>query len=185
MLRYRLAHQDWQAGSNAPLQDAQRSVQVIRSRAAVDEIDPLWVLVMGFSSGARGAGTLQSAFDARLHEQVDEADARSARPDATALIYLVATMHPPFAHPGSRLNLLGKAPSPDEEAAWSNEQRVRPGQPPVFLMHAEDDEAVPVEDALMVYKALREAGVPVFMHLFETGGHGFGLRSIAGTPLEA
>ncbi|HAY08118.1 MAG TPA: alpha/beta hydrolase [Hyphomonas sp.] len=185
VLRYRLPHQGWQAGADAPLQDAQRAVRVIRSRAAKDGIDPSRVMVMGFSAGGHVAGTLQTGFDAHVYEPVDQADALSARPDATALIYPVATMHLPFAHPGSRLNLIGEAPSPDAEAAWSVDHRVRAGQPPVFLMHAEDDEAVPVENSLMVYEALREAGVPVSMHLFETGGHGFGLRGIAGTPLEA
>lgn len=184
VLRYRLPHQGWRAGPNAPLQDAQRAVRVIRGRAEVDGIDPSRVLVMGFSAGGHVAGALQTGFDAQVYEPVDQADALPARPDATALIYPVVTMHPPFAHPGSRLNLIGESPSSELEADWSIEQRVRPGQPPVFLVHAEDDEAVPVENSLIVYEALREAGVPVSMHLFETGGHGFGLRGIAGTPLE-
>lgn len=106
-----------------------------------------------------------------------------ARPDAAALIYPVATFTAPFAHPGSRGNMLGPAPPEAAIAAWSLETLVRPDMPPVFLMHAEDDTAVPVENALMLYDALRAAGVPAAMHLFEAGGHGFGLRGISGTPL--
>lgn len=184
VLRYRLPHQGWQAGPDTPLQDAQRAVRIIRSRASIDSIDPTRVLVMGFSAGGHVAGTLQTGFDAQVYDPVDATDMLSARPDATALIYPVVTMRAPLAHPGSRLNLIGEAPSPEREAAWSLESRIFPGQPPVFLMHAEDDKAVPVENAAMLYSALRAADVPVAMHLYETGGHGFGLRGIAGTPLE-
>ena len=121
-------------------------------------------------------------FDARLD---GIASSVSARPDAVALIYPVATMTRPFSHEGSRLNLIGAHPSPEAIASWSLETMVRGDMPPVFLMHAEDDAAVPVENALMLYDALRAANQPVAMHLFETGGHGFGLRGIIGTPLES
>jgi acetyl esterase/lipase len=184
VLRYRLPHQGWQAGPHAPLQDAQRAIRLIRSRASADGIDPARVLVMGFSAGGHLAGALHTGAEVSTYAPVDAADVLSARPDATALIYPVATMRLPHAHPGSRQNLLGDAPSPEAETAWSLESRIEAGQPPVFLMHAEDDTAVPVENALLLYDALRAADVPVEMHLFETGGHGFGLRGIAGTPLE-
>ena len=184
VLRYRLPHQGWTAGPEAPLQDAQRAMRLIRSRAAADGIDPGRVMVMGFSAGGHLAGSLATGFDAQVYEPVDAADALSARPDAAALIYPVATMTRPFAHEGSRLCLVGAVPSAEAVEHWSIESRVHAGMPPVFLMHAEDDPAVPVENALMVYAALRAAQVPAAMHLFETGGHGFGLRGIAGTPLE-
>lgn len=181
VLRYRLPHQGWAAGPDAPLQDAQRAMRVIRSRAAADGIDPARVMVMGFSAGGHLAGTLAMRFDASFG---DADDTVSARPDAAALIYPVATMTRPFAHEGSRLNLIGADPSPEVVSAWSLEAMVRPDMPPVFLMHAEDDPAVPVENALMLYEALRAANHPVALHLFEAGGHGFGLRGIKGTPLE-
>lgn len=184
VLRHRLPHQGWAAGPNAPLQDAQRAVRVIRARADGDGTDPAKVMVMGFSAGGHVAGTLATGFDTPVYAPVDAADQLSARPDAAALIYPVATMTLPFAHPGSRLNLLGPDPSPENVAAWSLEARVRPDMPPVFLMHAADDEAVPVENALMLHRALRAARVPVSLHVFEEGGHGFGLRGIIGTPLE-
>lgn len=185
VLRYRLPHQGWQAGSQAPLQDAQRAIRLIRARAATDGIDPARVMVMGFSAGGHLAGTLAMKFDLPVYAPLDAADALSARPDAAALIYPVATMSEPFAHPGSRLNMLGAYPPEDAVAAWSLETMVRPDMPPVFLMHAADDEAVPVENALILHAALRQAGVPVALHIFEAGGHGFGLRGIGDTPLRS
>lgn len=184
VLRHRLPHQGWAAGPDAPLQDAQRAMRVIRARAGLDGVDPARVMVMGFSAGGHVAGTLATGFDAPVYAPADAADGLSARPDAAALIYPVATMTLPFAHSGSRLNLLGPDPSPESVAAWSLETRVRPDMPPVFLMHAADDDAVPVENALNLHGALRAAGRPVALHVFEKGGHGFGLRGIAGTPLE-
>ncbi len=185
VLRYRLPHQGWQAGPDAPLQDAQRAIRLIRARAAEDGIDPARVMVAGFSAGGHLAGTLAMQFDKPIYAPVDAADAFSARPDAAALIYPVATMTEPFAHPGSRLNMLGEQPTPDSIAGWSLESMARPDMPLVFLMHAADDAAVPVENALILYDALRKAGVPVALHVYEAGGHGFGLRGIDGTPLQS
>lgn len=185
VLRYRLPHQGWQAGSDAPLQDAQRAMRLIRARAAADGIDPARVMVMGFSAGGHLAGTLAMKFDLPAYTPIDAADALSARPDAAALIYPVATLAEPFAHPGSRQNMLGDQPTPESIASWSLESMVRPDMPPVFLMHAADDAAVPVENALILHGALRQVGVPVALHIFEEGGHGFGLRGIADTPLRS
>lgn len=185
VLRYRLPHQRWQAGPQAPLQDAQRALRLIRSRAAADGIDPARVMVLGFSAGGHLAGTLAMKFDLPTYIPMDAADALSARPDATALIYPVATLAEPFAHPGSWQNMLGLDPAADAVAAWSLESMARPDMPPVFLMHAADDAAVPVENALVLHGALRQAGVPVALHVFEAGGHGFGLRGIEDTPLRS
>jgi len=185
VLRYRLPHQGWQAGPEAPLQDAQRAIRLIRARAATDGIDPARVMVIGFSAGGHLAGTLAMQFDLPVYAPLDAADDLSARPDAAALIYPVATMAEPFAHPGSRLNMLGAAPTPETIAKWSLESMARPDMPPVFLMHAADDPAVPVENALILHAALRQAGVPVALHIFEAGGHGFGLRGIEDTPLRS
>jgi acetyl esterase/lipase len=184
VLRYRLPHQGWAAGANAPLQDAQRAVRLIRARAAEDGIDPARVTVMGYSAGGHLAGLLATGFDAPVYPAGEAADFLSARPDGAVLVYPVATMARPFAHEGSRLNLIGADPAPEQVAAWSLESRVRPDMPPVFLMHAADDAAVPVQNALVLYEALLQARVPAALHVFESGGHGFGLRGIAGTPLE-
>jgi len=184
VLRYRLPHQGWSAGANAPLQDAQRAVRLIRARAVADGIDPARITVMGFSAGGHLAGLLATGFDVPVYPAQDTADALSAHPDGAVLVYPVATMARPFAHEGSRLNLIGLDPTPEQVTTWSLENRVRPDMPPVFLMHAADDEAVPVENALVLYDVLRRANLPAALHVFEAGGHGFGLRGIAGTPLE-
>ena len=183
VLRYRLPHQGWAAGPETPLQDAQRAMRLIRARAADDGVDPARVMVMGFSAGGHLAGLLAARFDAPVYEPIDTADTGSARPDAAALIYPVATFTNPYAHQGSRTNMLGESPSEVDIAAWSLENLVRPDMPPVFLMHAADDAAVPVENAIVLHSALRAEGVPVALHVFEAGGHGFGLRGIEATPL--
>lgn len=185
VLRYRLPHPGWAAGPDTPLQDAQRAIRVIRSRAAMDGIDPARVMVMGFSAGGHLAGSVATRFDAAVYDAADDADALSARPDAAALVYPVATLTEPHAHAGSRENLIGETPPGGLVEAYSLETLVRPDMPPVFLMHAADDAAVPVENALILYDALRAAGVPAALHVFEAGGHGFGLRGIEDTPLEA
>ncbi|MFN7054042.1 alpha/beta hydrolase [Hyphomonas sp.] len=185
VLRYRLPHQGWAAGPAAPLQDAQRAMRLIRSRAAEDGIDPDRVVVMGFSAGGHLAGLLATRFYEAVYAPLDRADSLSARPDGAALIYPVVTFTQPHAHAGSRTNMLGPEPSEAASASWSLETLVHPSMPPVLLMHAADDAAVPVENSLILHAALRVAGVPVALHIFETGGHGFGLRGLEGTPLAA
>ena len=101
------------------------------------------------------------------------------------LMYPVATMHPAFAHAGSREQLLGPAPTADQECRWSLEDNARADAPPTFLLHAGDDAAVPVENSLRLYDALRAAKVETEMHVFEEGGHGFGLRFTAGRSVAA
>src|SRR5581483_4198160 len=101
------------------------------------------------------------------------------------LMYPVTTMLGPVAHAGSRTELLGAVPSAADEAAWSLETMARPDAPPTFLVHAADDTSVPVENSLQLFAALRAAKVPVELHVFEVGGHGFGLRYAVGKPAAA
>ncbi len=112
----------------------------------------------------------------------DAADTLSARPMVAAPIYPVITMSAPHAHMGSRKELIGEHATPELEAAHSPERNVRKGAPPAFLCHAADDGAVPVENSVMLFTALRAAGVPAEMHVFTNGGHGFGLRQVVGKP---
>ncbi len=183
VLRYRLPHQGWAAGPDTPLQDAQRAMRLIRSRAGQDGIQANQIMVMGFSAGGHVAGSLALKFDQEVAPLSDSVDGLSAKPDLAVLMYPVVTMTEPFRHPKSRENMIGLSPSPAAIAAYSLETAARADAPPLFILHAGDDPAVPVENALMLYEAARRAKASVTLHLFEKGGHGFGLRGIAGTPL--
>ena len=183
VLRYRLPHQGWAAGPDTPLQDAQRAMRLIRSRVAQDGIIADKVMVMGFSAGGHVAGSLALKFDQAITPPLDSVDTISAKPDLAVLMYPVVTMTEPFRHPKSRENMIGQTPTPAAIATYSLESSVRADAPPLFILHAGDDAAVPVENALMLYEAARRGKASVTLHLFEKGGHGFGLRGIAGTPL--
>lgn len=183
VLRYRLPHQGWAAGPDTPLQDAQRAIRLIRSRVAQDGIIADKVMVMGFSAGGHVAGSLALKFDQAITPPLDSVDTLSAKPDLAVLMYPVVTMTEPFRHPKSRENMIGQTPTPAAIAAYSLESSVRADAPPLFILHAGDDAAVPAENALLLYEAARRRKASVTLHLFEKGGHGFGLRGIAGTPL--
>jgi acetyl esterase/lipase len=184
VLFYRLPLEGWAAGPNVALADAQRAMRLIRRRAARDRLDPARVCVVGFSAGGHLCADLLTRFDARVYEPVDSADWLSARPDAAAPIYPVISMTLPTAHAGSRRNLIGEAASPARERAHSPHDNVRPDSPPTFLLHAEDDRSVVVENTLLLRAALRAAGVETETHLFPDGGHGFGLRLARGKSVE-
>lgn len=176
VLAHRLPGDHWGAGPAAPLQDAQRAMRLIRSRTAGP------VGVIGFSAGGHVAGTLMEKWDRPVYEPVDGADKASARPDFAVLMYPVASMHADIAHVGSRSELLGASPTAAQEKTWSLEDCVRPDEPPVLLIHAIDDNSVPVENSLRLLAALRAAKIPVEAHFFEEGGHGFGIRYAVGKP---
>lgn len=184
VLRYRLPGDGWIAGPEAPLQDAQRALRLVRSRAAADGLDPARVAVLGASAGGHLAGWLTARAD-DSYAPVDAVDAIPHRPDLAVLLYPVATMADPHVHAGSRRELLGPAPTTEAIARHSLERMNWAGRPPVFLLHAIDDESVPVENSLQLLSALRAAGVQAEAHLFQEGGHGFGIRLIAGRPAAA
>jgi len=183
VLRYRLPAEGWDRAADVPLQDAQRAMRLIRAGAKRFGIDPARVVAMGFSAGGHVAASLATRFDAPVYMPVDAADAFSARPDLSALMYPVVTMSPPFAHEGSRTALLGA--SPGAEAAYSPHRHVTTAVPPTFLVHAWDDPGVPIENSLGYLAALRAAKVPTEAHLFEVGGHGFGICLARGKPAAA
>ena len=185
VLRYRLPPEGWANPGAVPLQDGQRAVRLIRSRARDYGVDPRRVAVIGCSAGGHLAATLATDHALAAYEANDAADRQSARPDLTALLYPVIDMAAPFAHAGSRTALLGPAPTAAEEAAHSPHRRVTPETPPTFLAHAADDPAVPVENSLQLLAGLRAAKVPAEAHIFEEGGHGFGIRLAHGKPAEA
>ena len=183
VLFYRLPGDGWANGSDVPLADAQRAVRLARSRAALDGIDPARVAFGGFSAGGQVATSLLTRFDAKVYDPVDAADALSGRPDALAAIYPVVSMAPAIAHAMSREKLIGASPDAAREKLYSPERNVRADQPPVWLLHAEDDDVVKVENSVRLREATRGIGTPVEAHFFERGGHGFGLMKTAGLPV--
>lgn len=184
VLFYRLPGDGWAAGPDVALSDAQRAMRLIRARARDYGIAPERVAAMGFSAGGHVCADLATRFDASTYTPVDAFDRLAARPDIAAPIYPVQSMRLPFAHPGSRELLLGQNPDPALESAHSPEDNVSAATAPIFLVHAEDDTVVPVENTLRFRAALRVKGVPVETHIFSHGGHGFGLRRAAGKPAE-
>jgi acetyl esterase/lipase len=159
----------------APLDDVQRAIRSVRSRAAEWKIDPKKIGVMGFSAGGHLASTAGTHFDAGRKEAGDPIDQQSSRPDFMILVYPVVTMTTPLTHGGSRNNLLG--PNPDEKLVdkYSNEKQVTAETPPAFIVASTADNVVPAENSVYFYLALRQAKVPAELHVFEKGNHGFGL----------
>ncbi|MEO9131714.1 MAG: alpha/beta hydrolase [Sphingomonas sp.] len=184
VLFYRLPGDGWAAGPDVALSDAQRAMRLIRSRAGDYAIKPENIASMGFSAGGHLNADLVARFDLKTYAPIDDADTLSARPIVSALVYPVVSMRAPLAHAGSRALLLGKTASPQLEDAHSPNLHVQPGTPPCFLVAAEDDETVPVENTLLMRAALKAAKVPVETHLFTNGGHGFGLRRVFDKPAE-
>ncbi len=162
-------------GYPAPLDDAQRAMRIVRSNAGLWEIDTNKIGVLGFSAGGHLASTITTLFDREYGKAGDEIDKFSSRPDFSILCYPVISMTESFMHRGSMINLVGN--SPDEKLAklMSTELQITGNTPPTFLMHASDDRGVPVENSIAFYMGLRKAKVPAEMHIYEKGGHGFGL----------
>lgn len=185
VLFYRLPGEGWASGPDVALADAQRATRLIRYRASDYGIDPERVAAMGFSAGGHLCCDLTARFETQIYQPVDDADTLSARPFLSAPIYPVVSMSAPFVHAGSREKLLGPNPSLAAEKLHSPHLQVPDNAPPVFLVHAEDDDVVPVENSLLFRASLRAKNIPVETHLFTHGGHGFGLRKAIGKPAEA
>ncbi|MEH3123558.1 MAG: alpha/beta hydrolase [Sphingomonas phyllosphaerae] len=185
VLFYRLPGDGWAAGPDVALSDAQRAIRLIRARADAYGIDPGKVTAMGFSAGGHVCGDLATRFATATYAPVDAADRLSARPDRAAPIYAVQSMSAPLAHAGSRTLLIGSDAAPSQERAHTPAHNVTRDTPPCFLVHAEDDDVVPVGNTLEMRAALRAAGVSVETHLFAQGGHGFGIRKAADKPARA
>lgn len=174
VLTYRLPGEGWKSRSDVPLQDAQRAMRVIRARAKHFEIDPASLSVLGFSAGGHLAATLAVQHAERTYAPLDEIDRASTRPFAAGLVYPVITMMSPWTHDLSRKSLLGEPTSDSDIRRRSAELHVNADTPPIFLVHATDDDAVPVENSLRMMDALRAAGRPVEAHLLQEGAHAFG-----------
>lgn len=176
VLKYRLPNSKSNVTPHlSPLMDAKRAVRLVRANAAKWNVKKEQVGIMGFSAGGHLASTLATHFDAGDAAATDSVERQSSRPDFAVLVYPVISMSKPIMHAGSRNNLIGEKPDTALARLYSNELQVRPQTPPTFLLHAADDKAVPVENSLLFYQACKDAGVPVEMHLYPKGGHGFGL----------
>jgi acetyl esterase/lipase len=174
VVKYRLPSDDIMIDKTiGPLQDAQQAVLMVRKHAAEWGVKPNKIGIIGFSAGGHLASTEGTHFDKLV---IDDKDKISVRPDFMVLLYPVITFGP-MAHVGSRENLIGKTPSDDLLNLYSNEKQITANTPPTMLVHATDDDAVPVQNSLMFYDALLNAKVKVEMHIFEAGGHGFGLNN--------
>ena len=180
VLRYRLS----EFGYPAPLQDVLRAVRLLRSRAGEFGIRPDRIGVFGASAGGHVAAMAATLFESPEGRTGAALDAVSARPDFIALLYPVITMQAPFAHAGSRTGLLGSHPANDLVEGLSLERRVTRATPPVFLVHTLEDASVPVENSLQFFQALRGAGVPAELHVYEKGPHGFGMSPGLGPTSE-
>ncbi len=159
-----------------PFLDARRAIRTVRAKAGEWGIDPKKVGVMGSSAGGHLASLCATRFtDTFPEEGKDAIDNQNCRPDFAILIYPVISMIPPLTHSGSRTNLLGKNPSPEAVEKYSTDKAVTRETPPIFLLSTSDD-GVDCRNSLAFATACKANGVPVSLHLFESGGHGYGLK---------
>ena len=176
LLRYRLAPH---ARHPAMLQDGQRAIRTVRARATEWNVDPGRIGILGFSAGGHLASTTATHFDGGDPEAPDPVGRITSRPDLAILIYPVITLGGPFAHAGSRDNLLGNTPGEELVRSLSSDLQVSPETPPMFLVHGSADEGVPCENSLLMAGALSRARVPFELHIYEGGQHGFGMEPTA------
>lgn len=172
VLKYRLAPKYHHP---AMLQDAARAIRTVRARADEWHVDPKRVAILGFSAGGHLASTAGTHFDAGKADADDPIERQSSRPDRMILVYPVISFTTEYAHAGSRRNLLGDHPPQDLVQSLSNETQVTRDTPPAFLVHTNADTGVPPENSLLFALAMRKAGVPLELHVFEKGRHGLGM----------
>lgn len=164
VLKYRLPEDDSNVKPElSPLMDAQRAMEMIRLNAKTWNIDPAKIGVMGFSAGGHLASTLGTHYT------------ESSKPNFMILIYPVVTMKDDYTHKGSKQNLIGTNPTVEQVKYYSAEENVTTDTPPTFIIHSEDDGAVPVQNSLQLFEALKANQVPAEMHVYPYGGHGYGL----------
>ena len=157
------------------IEDAQRAIRIVRSHANEWHIAQNRIGIMGFSAGGHLAATASTRFDSGMPNASDGVDRVSSRPDFSILCYPVISLTEAWTHQGSKLNLLGENPAPELAKTLSMENAVTAQTPPTFIFQTNADTTVPAENSVYYYLALRKAGVPAEMHVFENGPHGVGL----------
>lgn len=172
VLRYRLAPH---YRHPSMLMDAQRAIRMVRSMAGAWRLDPQRIGILGFSAGGHLASTAATHFEPADKAKKDPLDQASSRPDVAILIYPVITFTGPQCHEGSCANLLGPGAAPAQRESLSSHLRVTATTPPCFFIHSRDDKAVPPENSIMMAEALQRHHIAHEVHLFDHGGHGYGL----------
>ena len=184
VLRYRMPGDGWASGADAPVHDAMRAIRVLRSQNLKPGETPPRIGVMGFSAGGHLVARLITG-PKLSYERIDAADDLSARPDFAVLMYPVIATTGTAAHSGSVKQLLAAGVKEFDLLRLSPDRNVTADTPPTLIVQAGDDASVPVENSLLMYAALQKAGVRSELHVFDQGGHGFGLRAIAGKDVAA
>lgn len=174
VLKYRLPYGHHQI----PLEDAQRTIRLVRQKAAEWGINPSRIGIAGSSAGGHLASTAGTHFDLGKPESDDKIDKMSCRPDFMLLLYPVITFNEAFGHMGTRNNLIGQGNNLELVEKYSNELHVTAQTPPTFLILADDDNAVPPRNSIEFYMAMKKFNIPAEMHIFSKGGHGFGMNKI-------
>ncbi|NPA37525.1 MAG: alpha/beta hydrolase [Chlorobi bacterium] len=179
VLKYRLPDDEIMTDkSTGPLQDAQAAIRIVRQNAKKYNINPDKTGIMGFSAGGHLASTLSTHFNDTVYS-CDKTI--NTRPDFSILVYPVISMDKSITHMGTRINLLGNKPSHETIKYFSNEKAVTDNTPPAFIVHAADDKAVPVENSISYFLALKKHNISAELHIYEKGGHGFGIKNLKGT----
>ncbi|MDD4419286.1 MAG: alpha/beta hydrolase [Bacteroides graminisolvens] len=161
VLKYRMPN----GHNEVPFSDVEQAIRLVRQHAAEWNINPAKVGIMGASAGGHLASTLATHYTSK-----------ETRPDFQILLYPVITMDANFTHAGSRENLITKNPSADLIAKYSNELQVNAQTPQAFIALSSDDKAVLPQNSINYYLALLKHNVPATMHIYPTGGHGWGFR---------
>lgn len=171
ILKYRLPSDSIMTDKSVgPLQDAQQAIKTVRQQATEWNINPARIGIMGFSAGGHLASTAGTHFE---KSYIPNSENTSLRPDFLILVYPVISMKDELTHGGSRNNLLGKSPSEEQIALFSNDLQIKSNTPPTWLTHTGDDSVVPVENSIRFYQELIRNKVPAEMHLYPKGNHGF------------
>lgn len=175
VLKYRLPSDKIMVNKEiGPIQDAQRAIEIVRTRAKEWGINKNKIGIVGFSAGGHLASTAGTHFQ---NNYLNPGKKANLRPDFMILGYPVISFSDSIGHRGSRNNLLGENPSPEKIIEYSNELQVTKKTPPTFLVHAMDDKGVPVQNSVLFYEALQKNKVTSEIYLYEKGGHGFGLNN--------